>query len=135
VLILCLLARCTSIRWLRSASPAGDHRALASVLDGPRCLRQTPQTWRKALGLWMRKSFIVLSGTGVKEFRKWAPSANYALDLVRSLMKLRRPGVRIEDERGNPVSFFQLKEIAETEDRKRMIADPTAASTAWPARV
>jgi hypothetical protein len=26
--------------------------------------------------------------------------------------------VRIEDERGNPVSFFQLKEMAELEARK-----------------
>jgi hypothetical protein len=26
-----------------------------------------------------------------------------------------RPGVRVEDERGNPVSFFQLKEMAKLE--------------------
>jgi hypothetical protein len=68
----------------------------------------------------MRKSFIVLSGTGVKEFREGAPSANHALDLVRSLMKLRRPSVRIEDQHGNPVSFFKLKEIAEAEDQTRI---------------
>jgi hypothetical protein len=68
----------------------------------------------------MRKSFIVLSGTRVKEFREWTPSANDALDLVRSLMKQRRPGVRIEDKHGNPVSFFDLKTIAESEDRTRI---------------
>jgi hypothetical protein len=38
--------------------------------------------------------------------------------LVRAHMKLRRPGVRIEDERGNPVSFFQLKDAAELEAKK-----------------
>lgn len=41
-----------------------------------------------------------------------------ALRLVRTLMKLRRRGVRIEDERGNPVSFLQLKEAAEQEAKK-----------------
>jgi hypothetical protein len=34
-------------------------------------------------------------------------------------MKMRRPAVRVEDERGNPVSFFQLKEMAELEARKQ----------------
>jgi hypothetical protein len=33
-------------------------------------------------------------------------------------MKMRRPGVRIEDQRGNPVSFFQLKDMTELEARK-----------------
>jgi hypothetical protein len=46
------------------------------------------------------------------------PSATEALRFVRAHMKLRRPGVRIEDERGNPVSFFQLKETAEFEAKK-----------------
>jgi hypothetical protein len=41
-----------------------------------------------------------------------------ALRLVRNHMKLRRPAVRVEDERGNPVSFFQLKEMAELEAPK-----------------
>jgi hypothetical protein len=60
----------------------------------------------------MSKSFVVISGTGVKDIREWVPSATEALRLVRVYMKLRRPGVRIEDERGNPVSFFELKEMA-----------------------
>jgi hypothetical protein len=60
----------------------------------------------------MRKGFFVLSGTNLKTFREWVPSATERLRLVRALMKLRRPGVRIEDERGNPVSFFQLKDMA-----------------------
>jgi hypothetical protein len=38
--------------------------------------------------------------------------------LVRAHMKLRRPGVRIEDELGNPVSFFQLKDAVELEAEK-----------------
>jgi hypothetical protein len=67
----------------------------------------------------MAKSFIVLSGTGIKDAREWAPSATKALQLVRTYIKLRRPGVRIEDERGNPVSLFQLKEMAMLESGKR----------------
>jgi hypothetical protein len=66
----------------------------------------------------MRKSFVVLSGTGIRDMREWAPSATEALRLVRAQMQLRRPGVRIEDERGNPVSFFQLKEASELEAKK-----------------
>ena len=59
----------------------------------------------------MGKALIVLSGTSLRNFRELAPSATEALRLVRHHMKLRRPGVRVEDERGNPVSFFQLKEM------------------------
>ena len=66
----------------------------------------------------MRRSFVVLCGTGIRDTREWVPSATDALRLVRAHMKLRRPGVRIEDERGNPVSFFQLKEAAELEAKK-----------------
>jgi hypothetical protein len=65
------------------------------------------------------KGLIVLTGTGVKDTREWVPSATEALDLVRSHMKLRRPSVRIEDERGNPISFFQLKDMAERESHKK----------------
>jgi hypothetical protein len=66
----------------------------------------------------MRKTFVVLSGTGIRDMREWAPSATEALRLARAYMQLRRPGVRIEDERGNPVSFFQLKDAAELEAKK-----------------
>ena len=82
----------------------------------------------------MRKSFVVLSGTGIRDTREWVPSATEALHLVRGQhprminkvmctidqahMKLRRPSVRIVDERGNPVSFFQLKDAAELEAKK-----------------
>jgi hypothetical protein len=66
----------------------------------------------------MRRSFVVLCGTGIRDTREWVPSATDALRLVRAHMKLRRPSVRIEDERGNPVSFFQLKEAAELEAKK-----------------
>jgi hypothetical protein len=67
----------------------------------------------------MVKALYVLSGTGIKDTREWAPSANDALRMVRTLMKLRRPSVRIEDERGNPISFFELKELAGRESRKK----------------
>jgi hypothetical protein len=63
---------------------------------------------------------IVLTGTGIRDTREWAPSATEALRLVREHMKLRRPAVRVEDERGNPVSFFQLKEMANLEVVKRV---------------
>jgi hypothetical protein len=65
------------------------------------------------------KGFVVLSGTGIKDTREWVPSATAALELVRTQMKLRRPSVRIEDERGNPISYFQLKDMAERESRKK----------------
>jgi hypothetical protein len=51
--------------------------------------------------------------------REWAVSATEALRLVREHMKLRRPGVRIEDKRGNPVTFFELKALAEDEQDSR----------------
>jgi hypothetical protein len=66
----------------------------------------------------VRKALLVLTGTGIRDTREVPPSATEALRLVRNHMKLRRSAVRIEDERGNAVSFFQLKEMAETEARK-----------------
>jgi hypothetical protein len=61
------------------------------------------------------KSFVVLSETAIAEIRVPVPSANEALRLVRTLRKLRRPAVRIEDARGKSVSFFELKALAELE--------------------
>ena len=72
----------------------------------------------------MVKALYVLSGTGIKETREWAPSANEALRMVRTLMKRRRPGVRIEDEPGNPVSFFELKDLAELESHRKNAKRP-----------
>jgi hypothetical protein len=63
----------------------------------------------------MRKPPVVLSGTRIRTFLERVPSATEALHLVRDHIRLRRPGVRVEDERGNPVSLFQLKETAELE--------------------
>jgi len=65
-----------------------------------------------------------LTGTGIKDTREWVPSATTALQLVRSYMKLRRPSVRIEDERGNPISFFQLKSMAELENGRKASRGP-----------
>jgi hypothetical protein len=76
--------------------------------------------WAQSRGMGMRKSFAVLTGTALKDTREWVPSATEALRLVRSHTKLRRPAVRVEDERGNPVSFFQLKEMAAGEVGKQM---------------
>ena len=54
-------------------------------------------------GVRMRKGFIALLGTARRE---WAPSATEAFRMVLEHMRFRRPGVRIEDQRGNPVSLF-----------------------------
>jgi hypothetical protein len=70
------------------------------------------------------KGLFVLTGAGVKDTREWVPSATTALQLVRSYMKLRRPSVRIEDERGNSISFLQLKDMAELEDGRKMPYGP-----------
>jgi hypothetical protein len=80
----------------------------------PRAQASLPETSR-AGGRGVVKALYVVSRTGIKDNREWAPSAVEALRLVLDHMKLRRPGVRVEDERGNPVSFFQLKEMAERE--------------------
>jgi len=60
----------------------------------------------------MPKWFVVLSGTGIAERREGPIPAKEALERARDLMRLRRPGVRIEDERGSPITFFQLIEAA-----------------------
>ena len=65
-----------------------------------------------------------MTGTGIRDTREWVASATTALQLVRSHMKLRRPAVRVEDELGNPVSFFQLKDMARLESWKND-ASPT----------
>ena len=57
-------------------------------------------------GARVPKGFIVLSGTGIKDTREWVPSATEALRLVKIHMKLRRPGVRIEDERGKSAELL-----------------------------
>ena len=59
--------------------------------------------------------FIIFSGTGIRNLRETANSADEALELVRKLIRLRRPGVRIEDELGRDVSFFELKDGATSE--------------------
>jgi hypothetical protein len=63
----------------------------------------------------VRTGFTVVSGTNIREHREWVFSATEALRMVLEHKKFRRPGVRVEDERGNPISFFQLKEMAESE--------------------
>jgi hypothetical protein len=73
---------------------------------------------RDETGASMPKPLIVCSGTSLRTFREWTASATEALRLVRAHVKLRRPGVRVEDERGSPLSFFQLKDLADSEAMK-----------------
>jgi hypothetical protein len=74
-------------------------------LDAPSAASET----KKREGRGTVKALYVRSGTGIKDTREWAPSANETLRTARTLMKLRRPGVRIQGQHGNPVSFFELK--------------------------
>jgi hypothetical protein len=68
----------------------------------------------------MRKALVVITGAGIRtDTRELAPSATEALRLVLAHMKLRLPGVRIEDLDGNPVSFFELKKMAGAETGKQ----------------
>ena len=80
----------------------------------------------------MVRSFYVLSGAGIGDTREWTPSATTALRLARTLTKLRRLGVRIEDELGNPISLFQLKGMADFEMRKKNARGPREARSAPP---
>ena len=66
----------------------------------------------------MRRRFIISSGTGIKDRRDRVNSATEALKLALLHMRFRRPNVTIEDEFGNPVSFFQLKDMAALVNRK-----------------
>jgi hypothetical protein len=101
--------RCCAGRPCRTARDRSSVRSLTALwVNADRLLMA---------GAWM--ALIVLTGTGIRDLRELAPSANEALRLVRAHMKTRRPAVRVEDERGNPVSFFQLKEMAELEARKQ----------------
>jgi hypothetical protein len=61
--------------------------------------------------------YIIFSGTGIRNRYESAKSASEAMTRVLQLMKLRRPGVRIEDGFGGEVSFFQLKDAAVSEKR------------------
>ena len=66
----------------------------------------------------MPRRFVISSGTGIKDRRDKVNSATEALKLALLHMRFRRPNVTIEDELGNPVSFFQLKDMAALENRK-----------------
>ena len=48
-------------------------------------------------------------------------------------MRLQRPGVRIEDRCGNPVTFFQLKLLAEAE-RREVFVTPSGPAVGHPRR-
>jgi hypothetical protein len=45
-------------------------------------------------------------------------TATEALEIVRGLMRLRRPSVSIETVEGEQLSFFQLKDLVAAESRK-----------------
>jgi hypothetical protein len=69
-------------------------------------------------GMRMQKRFVISSGTSIAVKSQTVRSARKALEVVREHMRLRRPGVIIEDAEGRDISFFQLKEMAESESRR-----------------
>jgi transposase-like protein len=88
--------------------------AEGEVLD---VLIQSKRNKHAALKLMRKllKKYAVVPERMVTDDLRSYGAATEALSLARALMKLRRPGVRIEDERGNPLSFFQLKDMIELE--------------------
>jgi hypothetical protein len=69
----------------------------------------------------MLKRFIISSGLGIARTRVKANSATAAMDVVLRLMRHRRLHMSIEDDSGNAVSFFQLRDetAAEKENAER----------------
>jgi hypothetical protein len=72
----------------------------------------------------MVKALYVLSGTGIKNTREWASSANEALRMVRTPMKLADQASGLRMSAGNPVSFFELKDLAELESHRKNAKRP-----------
>ena len=72
-----------------------------------------------AYGVRMQKRSVISSGASVAIKRETVSSATKALELVREYMRLRRPAVTIEGAEGEQLSFFQLKELAESESRRK----------------
>ena len=66
----------------------------------------------------MPKKFVIWSGTNIQPKGAGATSATEATRLVSEFMRLRRPNVRIETADGEPLSYFQLRELAALEGRK-----------------
>jgi hypothetical protein len=66
----------------------------------------------------MRHRFVIFSGTTLAPRAETAKTATEALDIVRELMRLRRPSVSIETAEGKRLSFFDLKDLVAAESRK-----------------
>jgi hypothetical protein len=66
----------------------------------------------------MHHRFVILSGTSFAPRVETAKTATEALDIVRELMRLHRPGVSIETAEGKRLSFFDLKDLVAAESRK-----------------
>jgi hypothetical protein len=72
----------------------------------------------------MPKRFIIRTGTEIRKSHDVARSATEALRLIRDHMRMRRPNLTIEDEDGNPITMFDLKEIAEAKEGKQNAPRP-----------
>ena len=80
-------------------------------------------------GVRMPKTFVILSGAPASTYgakrqeirpqNETARSATEALELVRAHMRLRHPGLIVETEDGEELSFFQLKDLAQSETREQ----------------
>jgi len=70
----------------------------------------------------------------MRNHRDWAPSATEALRLVIAFMKLRRPAIRAEDERRNPVATESFQSDDWRPSVAQYLADKTHVHLATVAR-
>jgi hypothetical protein len=62
--------------------------------------------------------YVVSSGTSMAPTREMVTSARKALELVLGHMRQRLPNVTVADADGDRLSYFQLKELAQSEGLK-----------------
>ena len=73
-----------------------------------------------AHGARLPRTFVILSASAsLRPRSETARSATEALELVRTHMTLRHPGLTIETGDGEELSFFQLKDLAQSESREQ----------------
>jgi hypothetical protein len=66
----------------------------------------------------MPKKFVIWSGTSIQPRSEEVTSATEAVRRVLEFLRVRRPNIRIETADGDPLSYFQLRELAALEGRK-----------------
>ena len=77
----------------------------------------------------MPTRFVILSGTSLRPRSETARSATEALELVRAHMRLRHPGLIVQTGDGEQLSFFQLKDLAQSETLKQNVDAENATAS------